>query len=105
MVQISQDIWNRYYAPVFGKKDVVLHGLYAHIVNNFLYLPNYPIGHLIAHQIEEQIEKAGNLGAEFERMATYGSLPPDHWMKNATGAPVSAAALLHATEKTLTVVR
>lgn len=100
-VQISKDIWNRYYAPVFGKKDVVLLGVYAHMVNNFLYLPNYPIGHLIAFQIEEQVEKAGNLGAEFERMSRYGSLPPDQWMKNATGAPVGASALLHATEKAL----
>ena len=103
-VQISKDVWNRYYAPVFGKKDVVLLGVYAHMVNNFLYLPNYPIGHLIAHQIEEQVEKAGNLGAEFERMATYGSLPPDQWMKNATGAPVGASAMLHAAEKALQVV-
>lgn len=104
-VQISKDIWNRYYAPVFGKKDVVLLGVYAHMVNNFLYLPNYPIGHLIAHQIEEQMEKTGNLGAEFERMSTYGSLPPDQWMKHATGAPVGASALLHATEKALSVVK
>lgn len=104
VVQISKDIWNKYYAPVFNKRDVVLLGVYAHMVNNFLYLPNYPIGHLIAFQIEEQIEKAGNLGTEFERMARYGSLPPDMWMKNATGAPVGATALLHATEKALAVV-
>jgi len=104
-VQIAKDVWNKYYAPVFGKKDVVLLGVYAHMVNNFLYLPNYPIGHLIAFQIEEQIEKSGNLGAEFERMSTYGSLPPDMWMKNATGAPVGAGALLHATEKALGVMK
>lgn len=104
-VQISKDIWNRYYAPVFGKKDVSLLGVYAHMVNNLLYLPNYPIGHLIAFQIEEQMEKAGDVGKEFERMARYGSLPPDQWMKHATGAPVGAAALLHATEKALQVVK
>jgi len=104
-VQISKDIWNRYYAPVFGKKDVSLLGVYAHMVNNFLYLPNYPIGHLIAFQIEEQMEKAGDVGKEFERMARYGSLPPDQWMKHATGAPVGASALLHATERALGVVK
>jgi hypothetical protein len=104
-VQIAKDVWNRYYAPVFGKKDVSLLGVYAHMVNNLLYLPNYPIGHLIAFQIEEQMEKAGDVGKEFERMARYGSLPPDQWMKNATGAPVGAAALLHATEKALQVVK
>jgi hypothetical protein len=105
VVQISKDVWNKYYAPVFNKRDVVLLGVYAHMVNNFLYLPNYPIGHLIAFQIEEQMEKDGHLGAEFERMARYGSLPPDQWMKHATGAPVGAAALLHATETALAVVR
>ncbi len=104
-VQIAKEIWNKYYAPVFRKRDVTLLGVYAHMVNNFLYLPNYPIGHLIAFQIEEQIEKTGNLGAEFERMSRYGSLPPDQWMKHATGAPVGAGALLHATERALGVVK
>ena len=104
-VQIAKDIWNRYYAPVFGRKDVSLLGVYAHMVNNFLYLPNYPIGHLIAFQIEEQMEKAGDVGKEFERMSRYGSLPPDQWMKHATGAPVGAGALLHATERALGVVK
>jgi hypothetical protein len=105
VVQISKDVWNKYYAPVFGKRDVVLLGVYAHMVNNFLYLPNYPIGHLIAFQIEEHIAAKGNLGAEFERMARYGSLPPDMWMKNATGAPVGAGALIKATERALGVVK
>ena len=62
VVQIAKDVWNRYYAPVFGKRDVALLGVYAHMVNNFLYLPDYPIGHLIAFQIEAQMEKAGNIG-------------------------------------------
>ena len=105
VVQISKDIWNKYYAPVFKKRDVTLLGIYAHMVNNFLYLPDYPIGHLIAHQIEEQMEKAGNIGAEFERMSKTGSVTPDLWMKTATGAPVGAAALLHATEKALGIVK
>ncbi|HET7435710.1 MAG TPA: hypothetical protein VFN10_13460 [Thermoanaerobaculia bacterium] len=104
-VQIAKDVWNRYYAPVFGKRDVTLLGVYAHMVDSFLYLPDYPIGHLIAHQIEEQISKSGNLGAEFERMARYGSVTPDAWMKHATGAPVGPAALLHAAENALTVVK
>ena len=100
-VQISKDVWNKYYAPVFGKRDVVLLGIYSHMIDSFLYLPDYPIGHLIAFQIEEQMEKAGNIGAEFERMATVGSVTPDLWMKKATGAPVGPDALLAATKKAL----
>jgi hypothetical protein len=100
-LKISRDIWNRYYAPVFGEKDVVLLGVYSHMIHSYLYLPDYPIGHLIAHQIEEQIARAGNLGSEFERMASAGSIAPDLWMTKATGSPVGAGALIAATERAL----
>jgi hypothetical protein len=100
-VQISKDIWNKYYAPIFGKRDVVLLGIYSHMIDSFLYLPDYPIGHMIAFQIEEQMEKTGSIGSEFERMATIGSVIPDLWMTKATGAPVGAEALLTATKKAL----
>lgn len=97
-VQISKDIWNRYYAPVFHKKDVVLLGIYSHMIDAFLYLPDYPIGHMIAHQIEEQMKKAGSIGPEFERMAKMGDVTPDLWMEQATGRPVGPEALLEDTE-------
>ncbi len=100
-IAIAKEIWNTYYAPVFGKKDVVLLGIYSHMIDSFLYLPDYPIGHLIALQIEEQMNKAGNIGSEFERMAKVGSIAPDLWMKNATGAPVGAAAMLEATKRAI----
>jgi len=104
-VQIAKDTWNRYYAPVFHQKDVTLLGVYAHMVDSFMYLPDYPIGHLIAFQIDEQMEKAKNIGGEFERMAKMGAVTPDLWMKNATGAPVGSEALLRATEKALASVK
>ena len=100
-IHIAQEIWNKYYAPVFGKKDVVLLGIYSHMIDSFLYLPDYSIGHMIAFQIEEQMKKAGNIGAEFERIAKMGRVTPDQWMKNATGAPVGPEALLAATEHAL----
>jgi len=100
-IQISKDIWNKYYAPIFKKRDVVLLGIYSHMIDSFLYLPDYPIGHMIAFQIEEQMDKSGNLGSEFERMATVGSVIPDLWMKKATGAPVGPEALLTATGRAL----
>ncbi len=101
VVQIAKDVWNRYYAPVFHTRDVTLLGVYAHMVGNFLYLPDYPLGHLIAHQVEEKMEKSGSIGPEFERMAKIGSVTPDLWMKTATGAPVGAEALLRSTESAL----
>jgi len=103
-VQISKDIWNRYYAPVFHKKDVVLLGVYSHMIDSFLYLPDYPIGHLIAFQIEEQMKKTGAIGPEFERMAKMGDVTPDLWMQHATGKPVGADALLEAAQRALAAV-
>lgn len=100
-VRISKDIWNKYYAPVLGKRDLVLLGIYSHMINEMLYLPDYPLGHMIAFQIEEQMDKAGNIGSEFERITTVGKVTPDTWMKNATGAPVGPDAILNATEKAL----
>ena len=100
-IQIARDTWNRYYAPVFGKKDVVLLGIYSHMIDSFLYLPDYPIGHMIAFQIERQMEKAGSIGPEFERMAKTGNVAPDLWMKKATGAPVGPEALLAAAAEAL----
>ncbi len=101
-LQICKDLWNQYYAPVFKKKDVVLTlGIYSHMIHSFLYLPDYPIGHLIAFQIEQQMKKSGNLGSEFERMSKAGNIAPDIWMTQATGAPVGAGALLNETTKAL----
>ncbi|HLO67775.1 MAG TPA: hypothetical protein VK188_12195, partial [Holophaga sp.] len=105
VLKISRDVWNQYYAPVFGQKDCVLLGIYSHMINAFLYLPDYPVGHMIAFQIQGQIDKTGNLGAEVERMARQGRLTPDLWMTRATGSPVGPKALLEATEKALAQIK
>jgi hypothetical protein len=104
VADIAKTIWNRYYARVFDRQDVLLLGVYSHMIDAFLYLPDYPIGHMIAHQIEEQMKKAKSIGREFERMAVMGRVTPDVWMKHATGSPVGPEALLSATEQALTQV-
>jgi hypothetical protein len=75
------------------------------MIDSFLYLPDYPIGHLIAFQIEQQIEKTKDLGGQFERMAKIGNVAPDIWMKEATGSPVSPKALLASTERALLIIK
>jgi hypothetical protein len=100
-LRISKDIWNRYYAPVFKTNDVVLLGIYSHMIERMLYLPDYPIGRMIAFQIGEKINETGSIGPEFERMSKIGRIAPDLWMKQATGAPVGPEALLRATGKAL----
>jgi predicted neuraminidase len=103
-LQIARELWNRHFAPVFKRRDVTLLAVYSHLICEVLYLPDYPIGHLIAFQIEEQMKKSGRFGAEFERMAKFGNVAPDLWMKNATGAPVGAEALLSAAGRALAEV-
>ncbi|MGA3095534.1 MAG: hypothetical protein ABSF25_03680 [Bryobacteraceae bacterium] len=101
VIGIAQENWNRYYAPVFHQRDVTLLGIYSHMIERALYLPDYPIGHLIAHQLEEHMKQAGKIGPEFERVARQGRIAPDLWMRGATGAPVGPEALLAATERAL----
>ena len=100
-LDIAKNIWNKYYAPVFRTKDVLLLAIYSHMIDSYMYLPDYPIGHLIAHQIEEKIKISGSVGKEVERMVKAGCIAPDLWMQNATGSPVSADAMLEATEQAL----
>ena len=105
VLSISKEVWNRFYAPVFGVKDSTILGIYSHMIDSFLYLPDYPVGHLIAFQIERHVEKAGAVGPEIERMARQGRLTPDLWMRGAVGAPVGPEALLQATKEALAEVK
>jgi len=95
VVGISKDTWNRYFAPIFKAKDVTLLGIYSHMIDSGLYTPDYPLGHLIAFQVEDHFRKSReSFGAEFERICRLGSITPDAWMKQAVGAPLSAEPLL-----------
>ena len=54
-VRIAQDVWNEYYEPVLGEHDCVLLAVYSHMVNAPMYLPNYPLGHIVQYQLEEHL--------------------------------------------------
>jgi hypothetical protein len=101
VLAIARETWNKWYAPVFGVRDVTLLAIYSHMIDEMLYLPDYPIGHMIALQVEAQMDKAGNFGSEFERVARIGAVAPDLWMTQAAGAPVGPEAMLVATKKAL----
>ena len=99
---IAKEHWNWYYGKVLGAKDSPLLGIYSHMISYPLYVTDYPIGHLIAFQIEEHLKKKGGpMGGEFERMASFGAVTPDRWLVHATGAPVSTGPLLRATAAAL----
>ena len=99
-VGIARKYWDRYYAPVLGKPGNTQLAIYSHMINAFLYLYRYPIGHLIAFQLEEKL-RGPDFGKAFENAASYGRVLPDLWMEHATGKPVIAEPMLHATETAL----
>jgi hypothetical protein len=105
VVGIAQDVWNEYFAPVFGVRDQTLLAVYSHMIDGAMYTPDYPLGHLIAFQVERFFEGSDrSFGAEFERVAKIGRVTPDAWMRQAVGAPLSAQPLLDATAGALEAV-
>lgn len=103
VLSIAKDVWNKYYAPVFGVNDVILLAIYSHMINSGLYTPDYPLGHIIAFQIEQYLKKT-NLAVEMERMCKLGSITPNLWMELAVGEPISTKPMLEAARKALQVI-
>src|SRR5690554_1880993 len=100
VITIAREVWNSYYARVLGGNDETLLGIYSHMIDYPLYLPNYPMGHLINFQIEQQV-RGKNLADEIDRMYLQGSIIPQLWMRKAVGSPISIDPLLAATNEAL----
>ncbi len=90
---IAIEVWNEYYAPVFNVKDAPILAIYSHMIDNPLYLSNYPVGHIIEFQVEKYIEEK-ELSVELSRMLLNGRIIPQQWMKNAVGTRISTKPLL-----------
>jgi hypothetical protein len=97
-VRISKDVWNNYFAPVFGVEDSPILAIYSHMIAYPLYLSAYPLGRLIEFQIEQYM-KGKNLATETDRMFTTGRLIPQEWMRNAVGMPISVEPMLEAAKE------
>lgn len=95
VLQISKEVWNQYYAPVFGQKDQTILAIYSHMINSPMYLPNYAIGHLIHFQLEEYF-RGKELGPEVSRIFAIGRRTPNEWMQKAIGGPLSSESILKA---------
>lgn len=101
---IAKNIWNTYYAPHFHHRDVTLLAIYSHMIDGFLYIPDYPLGHIIAHQIEQYARRENSIGQAIKKMVTLGRLTPEVWLRQATSQPLSAEALLDATHNALVIL-
>ncbi len=104
VMDAAKTVWNKYYAGILGEKDETILGIYSHMINYPLYLPNYPMGHIIDFQIEQYI-KGKSLAVELKRMLVQGRLVPQYWMKQAVGSPISVLPILEAVDDALTKVK
>jgi len=104
VVSIAKEVWNSYYAPVFGSADEPVLAVYSHMIVSPLYLSAYPIGLLIEFQLDNYLE-GKHFANEVDRIFELGSLTPQAWMVQAVGSPVSSEPLLQATSKAIEVLK
>lgn len=100
---IGDQIWRKYHAKIFGKRGYGLMSVYSHMLWCDLYLADYVLGYVCAHQIREYLNNK-NLGTEMPRMCAIGRVYPDVWMRNAVGTDIDAAPLLKAAAAALRAV-
>lgn len=93
LVGIAREVWNSYYAPVFGVKDSPILAIYSHMIDYPLYLPAYPLGELIQFQVENYLS-THSFAPEVKRMYSIGRLIPKVWMQEAVGSGISVEPLL-----------
>ncbi len=103
VIKIAKEIWNKYYAPVFGTKDEPILAIYSHMIDNPLYLSAYPMGRVVEFQVEKQL-KGKDFANEIFRIYTQGVYVPQYWMNNAVGADISTMPLIEATKEAVKIV-
>lgn len=94
-IALSKEIWNKYYAPVFGVKDETVLAVYSHMISYPLYLSAYAFGQIIEFQLDQYLE-GKNFANEVERIFRQGRLTPNQWMILATGSPLTVEPMLEA---------
>lgn len=100
VIGLSKEVWNKYYADVFGSKDETILGIYSHMISYPLYLSAYSFGQLIDFQVDNYLSDH-NFAQEVDRMYRLGRLTPNQWMLQATGEPLSTEPLLKTVNKIL----
>jgi hypothetical protein len=95
VISLAKEIWNDYYAPVFGVKDEPVLAVYSHMLSYPLYLSAYSFGQIIEFQLENYLNEKDFAG-EVDRIFRLGRLTPNQWILQATGKPLSVEPLLEA---------
>ena len=99
-LQLSKEVWNEYFAPVFGIEDEPVLSIYSHMVSYPLYLSAYAFGQIIEFQLEQYLD-GKEFAREVDRIFRLGRLTPNQWMIEATGQPLSVEPLLKAVNRNI----
>ena len=99
-VEIAKEVWNTYFADIYGTKDEPILAVYSHMISSPLYLANYSFGHLIDFQIEQYLD-GKDFSEEVDRMWSIGRLTPQVWMQEALGEELSIEPMITAAEEAL----
>ncbi|MFW6249180.1 MAG: hypothetical protein ACOC4J_05360 [Bacteroidota bacterium] len=103
VIEIAKEVWNQYYADVFGVSDIPLLAIYSHMIQSPLYLMNYPYGRLIMFQLEDYIEDR-DFAEEIFRIYSIGRLTPQRWMDEAVGNQISNEPIFDAVKEALDAI-
>jgi hypothetical protein len=103
VIEIAIEVWNEYFAEVFGVRDQTILAVYSHMISYPMYLPNYAVGALIQFQVEQYL-KEKDFATEIERMYSIGRIIPEEWMKQAVGSGLSPEPMLKAAAEAITVI-
>lgn len=95
VIALSKEVWNKYFAPVFGVKDETVLGIYSHMIGYPLYLSAYAFGQIIEFQLDNYLT-GKDFAAEVSRIFKQGRLTPNVWIKQATGDDLSVVPMLRA---------
>ncbi len=94
VLDISAEIWNQYYSPVFGGiRDQHILSIYNHFITGSLYLYNYFLGNVIMFQLYDAF-MPDNLAGGLRKACLQGNTLPELWMQNAVGQGISLEPLL-----------
>lgn len=99
-ITLSKEVWNNYYAPVFGVKNETVLAVYSHMISYPLYLSAYAFGQIIEFQLAQYME-GKDFASEVERIFRQGRLTPNVWMQEATGNPLTVHPMLKAVREVL----
>lgn len=101
---IAKEVWNTYFAPVFGIKDAPILAVYSHMIDNPLYLSAYPIGQLIEFQFGQYI-KDKDFADEVYRAFRQGRVIPQYWMMGAVGEPISVKPMIESAQQAVKALK